>query len=159
MPKLLILPRETVRTRYHSESNYCVPYTVRGVLSSCEQAVRQDFIFIFPESGELCRCQFPAGAVLLCTDNELEIAISHLLLALLWNLILPCPFLISLSTGGVPRGSGKCTAQNLDKTAAFWNKKMGVMGWEMSRNCLASSVLIKHLSGWLMLETLGFQLF
>lgn len=118
------------------------------------------FHFYFPWVWRALQVSVPSrGCATLCTDNELEIAISHLLLALLWNLILPCPFLISLSTGGVPRGSGKWTAQNLDKTAAFWNKKMGVMGWEMSRNCLASSVLIKHLSGWLMLETLGFQLF
>lgn len=32
MPKLLILPRETVRTPYHYKSDECVPNTVRGVL-------------------------------------------------------------------------------------------------------------------------------
>lgn len=40
----------------------------------------------------------------LCTDNELEIVISHLLPALLWNLIsqlLPCPFLICVHWWGL----------------------------------------------------------
>lgn len=70
MPRLLILPRETVRTPYHYKSGECVPYAARGVLSSeadweaaLSGAVRRDLIFIYPESGELCRCQCPVVSV------------------------------------------------------------------------------------------------
>lgn len=76
MPKLLILPRETVRTPYHYKSGECVPYAARGVLSSeadweaaLSGAVRRDLIFIYPESENSAGVSAQQS---LCTDNELE---------------------------------------------------------------------------------------
>lgn len=60
-----------------------------------------------------------------------RIVISHLLLVLLWNFNLrasPMPFSHLYPLAGSPGEGGKCTAQNLGKIAAFWNKKMGGMG-------------------------------